>query len=282
MLTPRILITRPQPQAREWVLALREHHLDAHALPLIGIDAPVNPNAVQEAWRSLDQQRLLMFVSPAAVDWFFRLRPADARWPSSTLAAAPGPGTANRLIQSGAPSGLSANLIVSPAAEAKQFDSESLWPLLAPMTWQGQSVLIISGGDQNETRGRIWLADQLRAQGAKVSPLLTYQRGPGRWEAQHQDLACAALARPEQHIWIFSSSEGIHHLVTTHLPNLPACPDADWSKARALCTHPRISMRARALGITHPLEAHPDLHAIIAGLRQSSCMASGVDTISTL
>ena len=36
----RILVTRPQPQADEWVQALREHELDAHALPLIAIEAP--------------------------------------------------------------------------------------------------------------------------------------------------------------------------------------------------------------------------------------------------
>lgn len=282
MLKPRILVTRPQPQADEWVRALREHHLDAHALPLIGIEGPVDPKPIEEAWRCLGQQRLLMFVSPAAVDWFFRIRPAEAMWPLGTLAAAPGPGTAARLIQAGASCGLSAQQIVSPSSESQQFDSESLWPLLAPMPWQGQSVLIISGGDQQEARGRTWLAEQLRAQGATVAPLLTYRRGPGRWDDRQQDLARAALVQPERYIWLFSSSQGIDHLITTHLPDLPACPDTDWSKAIALCTHPRISARASAMGITQMIETHPDLQAVMTKLSQSHCVVSSVDTISTL
>lgn len=278
----RILVTRPQPQADEWVQALREHQLDAYALPLIAIEAPADPAPVTELWHHLAQQRLLMFVSPAAVDWFFRLRPPGTLWPADTLAAAPGPGTARQLIEAGAACGLAPRQILSPQADAEQFDSESLWPALAPLNWQGQSVCIISGGDHQEARGRTWLAEQLRAQGAQVNALLCYQRGPGHWTPAQQALARAALAAPSAHVWLFSSSQGIEHLVAQHLHALPSCPSTDWSQARALSTHPRITERAHGLGLTHILETRPTLQAVVAALRPLSAFQAGVDTIKSL
>lgn len=279
---PRILVTRPQPQAGEWVQALREHGLDAHALPLIAIEAPADPAPVTELWRHLAQERLLMFVSPAAVDWFFRLRPPDAAWPAGTLAAAPGPGTARQLTAAGAACGLNPSQILSPQTDAEQFDSESLWPALAPLNWPGQSVCIVSGGDHQEARGRTWLAEQLRAQGAQVRALLCYQRGPGQWTSAEQALARTALAEPGAHVWLFSSSQGIDHLVTQHLPALPSRPRTDWSQGHALSTHPRITERARSLGLTHILETRPTLQAVVAALRPMSAFQAGVDTIKSL
>lgn len=278
----RILVTRPQPQAAEWVQALREHALDAHALPLIAIEAPTDPAPVADLWRHLAQQRLLMFVSPAAVDWFFRLRPPGTRWPAGTLAAAPGPGTARQLTEAGTTCGLVPSQILSPQADAEQFDSESLWPVLAPLNWQGQSVCIISGGDHQEARGRTWLAEQLRAQGAQVHAQLCYQRGPGHWTPSQQALARAALAEPSAHLWMFSSSQGIDHLMEVHLRELTLPMVANWSQARALSTHPRITERARQLGFTHILETRPTLQAVVAALRPLSAFQTGVDTIKSL
>lgn len=278
----RILVTRPQPQAAEWVQALREHALDAHALPLIAIEAPVDPAPVADLWRHLARQRLLMFVSPAAVDWFFRLRPPGNLWPSGTLAAAPGPGTARQLIEAGAACGLPPSQILSPQADAEQFDSESLWPVLAPLNWHDQSVCIISGGDHQEARGRTWLAEKLRAQGAQVHALLCYQRGPGHWTPAQQALARTALAEPGAHLWLFSSSQGIDHLVAAHLRTLTPPVAANWSQARALSTHPRITECARDLGFTHILETRPTLQAVVAALRPLSAFQTGVDTIKSL
>src|SRR5690606_2527638 len=122
--------------------------------------------------------------------------------------------------------GLTAAHVLSPHADADQFDSESLWPVLAPLSWQGQQVTIISGGDTHEAQGRTWLAERLREHGASVQPMLCYQRGPGCWSADHQALALAAVAQPRQHVWLFSSSQGIDHLSDHHLPllGLPQAP----------------------------------------------------------
>ena len=78
------LVTRPEPQASTWAQALRDAGLQAQALPLIGITPPADTAAVESIWMHLHQFRALMFVSPAAADWFFRLalaRPMARRHP---------------------------------------------------------------------------------------------------------------------------------------------------------------------------------------------------------
>lgn len=265
----RVLVTRPQPQADAWAADLRDAGHDAHALPLIAIEGPVDPAPVQALWQGMASQALLMFVSPAAVDWFFRLAPPGARWSPHTLAAAPGPGTARQLMAMGAAAGLKAEQVLSPDAQAEQFDSETLWPLLAPLDWHDKQVCIVSGGDQTEAKGRTWLTGQWQAQGATVSSLLTYQRGPAPWTPAEQTLARQALASPAQHIWLFSSSQAIDFLAAHHVPQLALGTPPDWSQARTLVTHPKIAERAHLLGMTRITQTRPTLEAVVEALRSA-------------
>lgn len=269
----RLLVTRPEPQASAWAGLLRAEGVDAHALPLIAIQGPIDPAPVQALWRQLQQTRLLMFVSPSAVEWFFRLRPPDAAWPESTLAAAPGPGTARTLAQTAQEAGLQLPHILCPDEDAAQFDSETLWPLLQPFDWQGQAVLTISGGDRQDAKGRAWLSEQLRAQGATVSALLTYQRGPATWRSDEQALAQAAVQQAADYRWLFSSSEAIDHLTGILLPGL------SWQAATALATHPRIAERASLAGFGRVLGTRPTPEAVAATLRAESGPAR-VDTMN--
>ena len=82
-----VVVTRPQPQADEWVARLQDLGLLAGALPLLAIAAPVDAGPVRLAWQQLGQYALVMFVSPSAVDRFFALRPAALAWPPSLIAA---------------------------------------------------------------------------------------------------------------------------------------------------------------------------------------------------
>jgi len=258
----QLIVTRPEPQASAWAEALRAQGLDAQALPLIAIDGPADPTPVIRTWHTLADKRLLMFVSPAAVDWFFKLRPTAANWPHHTLAAAPGPGTARTLIALGAPAGLQAEQVLSPHDQAEQFDSEALWPVLAPLDWQAQTVAIISGGDQQEAKGRAWLSQQWQGRGARTESVLTYQRTPGHWTPAQQSLARQALGDPDQHLWLFSSSQAIDHLLEHHLPELGQVAPSVWSRMRVLSTHPKIAERARALGVTRITQTRPTLDAV--------------------
>ncbi len=247
----KLLVTRPAAQAAEWVDGLRAHGIEAEALPLIGIDPPADPAPVRAAWAGLAAYRLVMFVSPNAAQQFFLLRPEGNAWPAGTLAGSPGPGTSRTLCALG----VGAEAIAEPAADAAQFDSESLWQQLQRLDWAGQRVLIVRGES-----GRDWLADTLRAHGATVDFVTAYERGAPRLDAHEQALLRRARAEPRQHVWMFSSSESIGHLEAL-------TPGAGWHEAVALATHPRIAERARAAGFGTVLESRPALEAVVACLQ---------------
>ena len=247
----RVIVTRPAAQAQAWVHDLRARGLDAVALPLIAIGAAADPAVVQEAWATLAQQALAVFVSPNAVEQFFSAAPDGACWPERTLAGSPGPGTTRELRARG----VSAAAIVEPAADAPQFDSEALWAQLSARPWQGRSALIVRGDG-----GRDWLADTLRSAGARVELLAAYRRVASKPDAAQRALLAAAVDAPAEHLWLFSSSEAIDHLLASPLVG----HGCDWSPARALATHPRIAARARQAGFGQVIEVRASQAAVAA------------------
>jgi len=130
---PTLLVTRPQPQAQDWVARLKAHGAAAEALPLIATAPPQDVGAVHRLWTQLPQTRAVMFVSPAAVQHVFDARPLGAMWPQGTLAAAPGPGTAAVLEALGAAAGLPTSQILRPPNPVYRLFTWALWPVLAPL-----------------------------------------------------------------------------------------------------------------------------------------------------
>jgi len=57
--------------------------VDAVAVPLIEIEAPLDPQPVDDAWQSLSGRGLAVFVSSNAVARFFAARPTAAAWPEA-------------------------------------------------------------------------------------------------------------------------------------------------------------------------------------------------------
>lgn len=247
----KLLVTRPAAQAAEWVGWLHERGVDAQALPLISISAPDDAEPVLAAWAGLPNHRLAVFVSPNAAEQFFALRPEGLDWPAQTLAGSPGPGTSRVLRALGVPA---AN-IVEPAADAAQFDSESLWQSLRHHDWDGARVLVVRGES-----GRDWLADTLRAHGASVEFVTAYQRGAPALDDAALSLLQQALEQPAAHAWLFSSSESIGHLAEL-------APHVGWQRAHALATHPRIAERAREAGFGQVHECRPSVEAVVACLQ---------------
>jgi uroporphyrinogen-III synthase len=282
-MAPLVLVTRPEPQATQWAQALVTQGLNAASLPLMATQAPADASAVPGLWHALAQPlergerpswRALMFVSPAAVAWFFAQRPplpGLRAWPAGVLLAAPGLGTAQALQEALRAAQLGPADVLHPPADAAQFDSEHLWPVLAPWDWRDQAVAILSGGDSELARGRQWLSQRWQAAGAQVHTLLTYQRGPGTWTPDQQALARRAWHAPADHIWLSSSSEALGLLHTHHLPSLwpqaavavPATP-----AHRLLVTHPRIAEAAAPWGWTDILTCPPTLDAVATTLLQ--------------
>ncbi len=252
---PHVLVTRPQPQADDWVAKLQALGMRASALPLLGIDGPTNPAATLAAWQTIlagadsggRSLVMVMFVSPGAVQRFFAQRPAGAAWPAAVLAAAPGPGTRQALRQAGVPEAL----LCSPPEAAGIFDSEALWAVLQPRcTWASSSALVVRGES-----GRDWLAETLRQHGTQVHFVEAYRRTAPVLGASAQALLAAALAAPAAHCWLFSSSEAVGHLRAL-------APAADWAQARALASHPRIAEAARQLGIGRVQHVAPSPDAV--------------------
>ena len=257
---PRVLVTRPVPEAARWVRALADHGIAAEALPLIDIvPMGATPDLVRARSR-LDEHAVAMFVSPNAVRGFFQENTPMALQPSAqtatkTRAWSPGPGTTAALVEAGWP----AALIDEPAADAPQFDSESLWAQVGPQVRPGLRVLIVRGGDADgRPTGRDWLATQLRAVGAVVNEVAAYRRvSPachGAWAARAQ------AAAQDGSVWLFSSSEAIG--------NLRRClPQQGWGRARAIATHPRIADAAQAAGFGAVTASRPTLAAVAASIK---------------
>lgn len=257
-----VLVTRPSREARLWVDRLRARGLDARALPLIDIAPVRDRQPLREAWARLAGYRAVMFVSGNAVDRFFEEGPglalADRAFGAiDWIAWATGPGTRDALLQAGVPAGQ----IRSPAADAPQFDSESLWALVGADVKAGDAVLIVRGADaQERAAGRDWLATRLAEAGARVDVVLAYRRALPVWTDDER--ALAARAATDGSLWLFSSSEAVAHLVQL-------LPGQHWKAARAVATHPRIARAAREAGFGVVCESRPHIDALVASIEST-------------
>jgi len=260
----RVLVTRPEPECSQWVQGLAAHGLQALALPLIRIGPVADTTAVHRCWQQLDRFNAIMFVSGAAAEHFFALRPSDAQVPAGTQLWAPGPGTVAALVRQGVARGQ----IDAPDATSGQFDSEALWQVVQPGVRAGWQVLIIRGGDDaaaeppaddasRRGQGRDWLAQALDSVGARVDMLMVYERSGPRWSAADEAHARAAAA--DGSVWLFTSSQAINHLRVQ-------LPGQRWQQAHALATHPRIAQAARDAGFGVVWESRPRLEEVVASI----------------
>lgn len=279
----RLLLTRPRAQADDWARRMAALGVPTASLPLIDIAPAEDPAPIAAAWAELPGTDLAMFVSPNAVEQFFEHRPFErggggagagflsmplaacaAHWPARTWAAVVGPGSAQALVERGVP----ADRIVQPPPGADSLDSEHLWPelqRLAGADWHGRRALLVRGDG-----GREWLGDRLREAGAAVSAVSVYRRACPTLSDETRALLTAALAAPESHVWLFSSSEAIGHLATLEQGTRGGVEPHRWAGVRALATHERIAASARALGVGHVVLVRPDAAAVAAGFRMLS------------
>lgn len=260
----RLLLTRPAAQGQVQCEAARLRGWQADCLPLIAISATPDATQVQQAWQQLQANHWVFFVSPNAVEQFFAARPLDhaSTWPERVRVGAAGPATVGALLQAGVPK----NQITAPGDDAEQIDSEALWSQLVSLPWAGQRVLIVRGDG-----GRAWLADQLCAQGAEVGFVQAYTRTVPIWSESQQTLLAQALRNPAQHLWLFSSSQAIDHLVAWEQAQTNSVQPSFhvWRASRALATHPRIAQRAQAAGFGQILTSGPHWAAIEACIQST-------------
>lgn len=265
----RVIVTRPADEAASWVDALRQRGWPVLALPLIGIGAPRDPEALaalqraRAQWRTFDA---LMFVSAAAVQHFFADSAALAGTGGHTRFWAPGPGTARALGTALTAHGIDAARIDAPPATSPQFDSEHLWPVVASQMGAGKRLLVVRGASLDADgqaqggiagSGREWLMARCRERGAGVEACVAYARSVPAWSEAQRAQALAATGADS--LWLFSSSEALSHLRSL-------LPGTDWSAARALCTHERIAQAARDTGFGQVVSSRPALDDVLRGL----------------
>ncbi len=290
----RVIVTRPEREAHAWVEHLCQRGFEAHALPLIEIgpsDNPADALARRAAWDTLASYAACMFVSGNAVSHFFKPNrllaqsvPVDVATetianlptllvPPETRFLAPGPGTASALRLEGVP----ADQIDGPAADAQQFDSQSLWQNVGRRDWQGCRVLIVRGQtltghrdapDAASAPGRDWIAGQWTAAGATVDFLRVYVRRPPVWSDGQRGQAQRALT--DGSIWLLSSSEA-----ALNLASMNGLDRQRLNVARAVATHPRIAEAARAAGWGVVVESRPQLEDVAEALAMMASIESG-------
>jgi uroporphyrinogen-III synthase len=248
----QVVVTRPLDQAVAWTEGLATAGHTPHSLPLIDIAALTDTAPVQAAWRHLASYQAVMFVSSSAVGHFISSSMASSQSEHGQIAItmrawATGPGTVQALLGAGWP----AMQIDAPATG--QFDSEALWLQVRHQVPPGGRVLMVraTGG------GRDWLTRQLEADGVAVEHCAAYRRQVPVWTAAQAEQA-RSLAGPHA-VWLLSSSEGIGNLASL-------LPGQDWSKARAIATHPRIAGTARALGFAVVAPSRPTLAEVLASI----------------
>jgi uroporphyrinogen-III synthase len=245
-----VLVTRPAHEAAAWVEALSQQGYSAQALPLIDIRPPDDETALGRYQSQADGYDALMFVSPQAVRHF-----AAPSWTLGRVRCwAPGPGTARALEGQG----VGARRIDQPPSDASQFDSESLWAVVASQVVPGHRLLMVRGQSADGETGRDWLVRQCEAAGGLVDTCIAYRRCRPDWSDETADRARQQLQNGA--IWLFSSAEGLDHLEAL-------LPGVSFAQGRALVTHPRIEMSARRMGFGEIITTRPALADVLSGLQ---------------
>lgn len=257
----RVIVTRPERDAQQWVLDLSALGLDAQALPLIQVGPVADPADLVQAWQHLADYVGVMFVSGNAVENFFASKPllAPELMVIKTRAWATGPGTARALLRAG----LAPERIDVPAHDTAQFDSEALWQVVGVQVRAGDRVLIVRGGDPpgrggaGQGSGREWFANRVAQAGGRVEFVMSYQRCTPEFST-HQD-QLARQAATDGSVWLFSSTEAVANLKAW-------LPGQSWAQARALATHPRIAAAVKNAGFGVVGESRPTLPDVVAAL----------------
>ncbi len=263
----RVVVTRPESDARQLARDLTLAGLTPAVLPLIEVAAADAQAPLVQAWHDLSDYLAVMFVSANAVAYFFKCRPPAMRVFSASAGSKPrawatGPGTVRALLRQ---EGVEPSWIDAPAPGSVRFDSDSLWEIVCTGVQPGDRVLIVRGADGADpseatpTRGvgRDWLADQLIRVGARVDFVVAYQRRAPRWDPQQ--VAQALQSAHDGSVWLFSSAQALANLRLM----LPA---QDWSEARAVATHPRIAAAVRNAGFGVVCESRPVLAELVASI----------------
>lgn len=249
-----VVITRPASQATALEALIRSKQPACKTLiyPAIAIEAVADPAPLDAALAHLQDYRLVVFVSPNAIE--YALARLQAAWPAQVELAAMGPGSLAAL----AARGLAApdHVVHAPPGhqevENPRFDSEALLAQLDLARLRDAHVLIVKGNG-----GRPWLAQQLAAAGALVDLVESYHRYIPQPEPQQQAALLRLIESGTKAAVVVTSSEGLSNLLVM-LDQLSGTKARNWlQQCRILVPHARIVENATAAGLTGILLTGP-------------------------
>jgi len=274
-----LFITRPRAQAAEIVQAIVRQfatQVVPHVCPLWSIVASAKVSTLQAVAARLQDYSLVIFASPNAVRYFLRVSAISSPWPAQVAVAVVGPGSLLALSEFGIVSGK--NTIHLPSAcdsvggraadaecnaeSAPRFDSEALFATLQTQGLAGQRILLVKGQG-----GRPWLAQQLRAAGARLDILRVYRRRRVHFTAATQSLMNSLIAQRRDAAFLVTSSSAVSQLAKEVGELAGAAGEAWLHRALWLVTHHRIAENATAAGYSRIVLTDPDAAGIARALK---------------
>ena len=252
----RILVTRPEAQARALCEAIRARGGVPACFPLIEIGPPEEQHAVIELCERLDAFDIAFFVSANAVEYALPVILARREWPPGLRVATVGKGSERRLKEFG---------FADVIAPQQGFDSEAVLalPEFAPTAVCCRHVVILRGNG-----GRELLAEVLTARGAKVEYVVCYERKPPSGDAG--DLVTMA-AEGGLDAMTFTSSEGLRNLVSLIGPAGVKC----LRRIPVFAAHHRIAALARQSGFESVFDTDPGDEGLLQALESQLTITSG-------
>jgi uroporphyrinogen-III synthase len=234
-----LLVTRPAPQAAEFVALLVERGIDAISVPTVEI-APASPDdPLDDAIRTLDGAAWLVITSVnGAAALLRRLAALDQSLPYGVRLAAVGPATAAALEMGG--------------LQVDHVPPRYLTVAIAEGLGDVAGRRVVLARADTATRH---LRDSLLERGALVEEVVAYHTVEG--PAASRDRVRAALAQPLDGVTFTSGStvRGLHALLSP--------PEALRATALpAYCIGPVTARVARNAGFTVPVVSAP--HTVMA------------------
>ncbi|KGJ92223.1 uroporphyrinogen-III synthase [Thalassotalea sp. ND16A] len=230
----RILLTRPLKKSQQLakVIAPLASHIEI--TPLFDYQAgeqqPYLPQQLNEF-----RPDIIIFVSPAAVDFAFLQNPVQSKL-TSALFIAVGTATADALKAHGIKN------VITP----EQQNSEGLLTLEPLLAVENQHILIVRGNG-----GRELIKQQLEQRGAKVAYNEVYKR---QWLTLNHEQTIDKWRKDKINCIVVTSSELLQH-------TLSYIDDKDWANdCTWLVASSRIAERAKAHGLTTVINASGASH----------------------
>ena len=224
-----VVVTRPGATAAALRRRIAALGGSAIGLPGFSLRGVVDIAAARTQLRAARRADIVVFTSPAAVRFAWRLLPG-LRFAKATCVIAPGPGSARALRRHG---------VAAPLFPTARHDSEGMLELAEMQRIRRRCVALIGAAG-----GRDLLPRQIAARGARVMLVEAYRRTAPRLTVRH----FAAIARAVSPvITLLSSADALANLRSA----LPAALFARLAAGTAVVSSARIAERAHEAGWAH-------------------------------